>query len=215
MSAITTSQSFVTLEEYYKFEAASLGPKHDYDNGKIVAMSGGSLSHSRIMINVAGELRNRLKGKSCEALESNFKVGFPGRTYSHYPDASVICGGVQLDPRDSTKQTFINPTAIIEVLSPSTSDFDRSTKFDRYRQLASFREYVIIFQDRPEVQTFYRQDDTTWLMQTFSGLAGDVPLKSLGIALPLSEIFDRVTFEPPTEPAAGDVQPGQAGQQNS
>lgn len=207
MSAAPTSQPFVTLEEYFELENRS-EQKHDYDNGQIVAMSGASDSHIRISANIVGETRNALKKKSCEAVGSDFRIGFPGRTFTHYPDAAIVCDGMERDPRDKTGQTFLNPKVIFEIQSPSTALFDRSTKFDRYRTLASFREYVVVFQDRQEIQTFFKQEDGTWILESF--FTGDLPLKSLGVSLPIAEIFDRVTFPPePAEDAPAPQQPGQ------
>lgn len=192
-AAPTQSPVRVSYEEYCRLEALA-ETKHDYDNGRVVAMAGGSLSHGRIISNINGECRARLKSGPCEIL-SEFRISFPRRTYSHYSDGMIVCGQPEIDPRDSSGQSLTNPKVIVEVLSPTTADFDRGTKFDRYRELPSFREYVVVFQDRAEVQTSFKQDDGTWLLRTFTGLAGDVPLTSIGIALPLAEIYARVTFD--------------------
>ena len=214
MSAAFSKIAYVSIEEYYRLEAES-EQRHDYDAGEVIAMAGGSLSHSRIISNFIREAGTRLKGRPCEVLDPGFKIGFPGRTYSHYADATLVRGGPQTDPRDRSDQTLINPTAIVEVLSPSTAGFDRSTKLDRYRELPSFSEYVIVFQDRREVQTYFKQDDGRWLLQTFADETGEVVLRSVGITLPLAEIYDRVTVGPspeapsPEVPPAGAAMPGE------
>ena len=194
MSGLPVVTLPVAYEEYCILEAAS-EEKHDYDAGTVISMPGGSVTHTRIITNVNGAAWTRLRGRACEAMDSTFRIAFPGRTYTHYPDGMIVCGETEIDPRDPTGQNLTNPTVVFEVQSPTTALFDRTIKFDRYRLLDSFREYVLVFQDHPEVQTFFKQADGTWLFQTFTGLTGHVPLRSVDIALPLAEIYDRVTFE--------------------
>ena len=198
--------AFVSYEEYCVLEAQTQ-ERHDYDQGRVVAMAGGSLNHSWIISNLIREVGNRLKGRPCGMLDSNSRIAFPRKTYSHYTDGTILCGPPDIDPRDPSGQGLTNPTVIIEVLSPSTADFDRGTKFDRYRELPSFREYVVVFQDRAEIQVFNKTDDGTWGMKTFAGLTADVPRRSVGITLPSAEIYDRVDFAQPasdsTEASAG------------
>lgn len=190
-----------TVEEYFDLEAAAVD-KHEFHDGQIVAMAGGTLRHSQICLNVGGELRNRLKGKPCQAVESNTRVAAPRRHYQ-YPDVSVFCGPPEFDPADKRGTTLLNPTAVIEVLSESTQAYDRGAKFDRYRDVATLREYVLVSSDEPRVEVFLRQPDGTWLFSPYAGLQAVAALRSIGVDLPLSEVYDRVEFPPaPPEPAA-------------
>ena len=186
-----------TVEEYLRLEKDST-EKHEYRDGEIVAMAGGTYEHSLITANVVGELRTRLKGKPCRALESNLRVRFGRSLLYSYPDATVLCGAPEFDPHDPSRMTVLNPRLVVEVLSPSTEAFDRGEKFDRYRQIESLQEYLRGVQDRADVQTFFRQPDGTWLFTAAAGLDSAIKLRSLEIELPLGEVYAGVTFPPKT-----------------
>ncbi len=194
MTSVASHPPRLSIQEYFRREAKS-ETKHDYLDGYAIAMAGGSPRHSLISANIGGEIRAKLRKKPCDLYDSNLLIGFPGLPYTHYPDAAIICGPLEHDPRDLSKITVINPTVVIEVLSPSTEGLDRGEKFDRYRSLASFREYVLVRQDRAEVQTFVKQKDGTWLMRVFTGLKGSVKLESVAISIKLEEIYRGVKFD--------------------
>jgi Uma2 family endonuclease len=187
-----------TVEEYLRIERDS-SERHDYIDGEIVAMSGGSYNHSLIISNTVRELGNRLKGKPCRALESNLRVGIPRTPRLMYPDILVICGKPEFDPRDDHNETVTNPRLVIEVLSPTTERHDRGEKFRRYRQLESLQEYVLVSQERPSVETYFRQPEGTWLMAPYAGMESTVRLRSVEIDLPMTEIYAGVEFPPPSE----------------
>ena len=184
-----------TVSEYLAFER-SAHEKHEYSNGEILVMSGGSYNHSLILANLIRELGNALKGKPCRALESNLRVRIPRTPLYTYPDASVICGEPQFDTNDDALETITNPRALFEVLSPTTEAFDRGEKFTRYRQLDSLQEYILISQDSPRVESFLKQPDGTWLFSAISGPDARVALKSLAIEISLAEIYAGITFAP-------------------
>lgn len=197
-----------TVEEYFELERTSL-EKHEYRDGQIVAigealaMSGGSIYHSLVIMNAGGELRGRLKGTPCRVYDSNLRVRvFRGALYS-YPDLTVICGPAVLDADDRTGETAMNPRTVVEVLSPPTEAYDRTTKFDRYRQIESFREYVLVAQHTPRVETFFRRDDGAWTFDVADGIQARVRMRSLDIELPLAEMYAGVEFSPASEGAAG------------
>jgi Uma2 family endonuclease len=194
MSQAAMPTGRLSIREYFRREAESQ-IKHDYLDGHAVAMAGGSPTHSLISANVVGAKGNKLRKKPCQVYDSNLLIGTPDLPYTHYPDAAVICGPLEYDPRDLSRMTVINPTVIVEVLSPSTEGIDRGEKFDHYRSLKSFREYVLIRQDRAEIQTFLRQDDGTWRLSVHAGLKTVVKLETVGIAIGMSEIYRGVTFE--------------------
>ena len=201
-AAIAQPQPFVSYADYCRLEAQS-EQKHDYEFGKVVPVPGGSLNHSRIIANIGREIGIRLLDLDgpCEYLESSFRVAFPDHTYSHYTDGMILCGPPEIDPEDPTGHSLTNPTAIIEVQSPSTGVFDLKTKFKRYRELPSFREYVVAFQDVPEILNYFKQPDGTWLFSSYAGTTGDMELRSINIKLPLAGIYARVEFplDPPSE----------------
>ena len=165
-----------TVEEYLRLAEAS-PTKLEYCGGEIIDMAGATLDHNRIAANLIGELRNRLKGRDCEAVGSDQRVLAADDRYA-YPDVTVFCDEPVFDPRDP-RMTITNPRVLIEVLSPSTEASDRGEKFIRYINLPELQEYFLVSQDRPQVQSFYRQPDGTWavgpVVTSLSG-PGRVPL---------------------------------------
>lgn len=191
-----------TVEEYLRLERDAI-ERHEFRDGEIIAMSGGSVVHSQIISNCNGEIRSRLKGKPCRAYDSNLRVRIArGRLYS-YPDVTVICGDPIIDPDDRTGETVTNPRLILEVLSPSTEPYDRRTKFDRYREVGTFREYVLVSQEMARVETYFRQDDGSWAFDVAGGVDSFAHLRSIEIELPLAEGYAGVTFPPAVEPQPG------------
>lgn len=201
MSVVASHGESVPFDEYVRLAEASQD-KLDYVNGRVVnvselvGMAGGSGVHSLITANLIGEAGNRLKGKPCRAYDSNLRVGPGTGRYTHYPDVTIICGEPVYDPRDKSCQTYTNPTAVFEVLSPSTIEYDFGDKFAHYRAIESLREYVMVRQDRTEVITFLRQDDGGWKATFVTDPAARVPLASVGIELSIAEVYEGVTFPP-------------------
>ncbi len=196
--ALPVEKRRYTVSEYLRYEQESL-EKHEYRNGEIIAMAGGTYNHSLIAMNVGGELRSALKGKPCRALDSNMRVRIPRTPLFTYPDISVVCGEAKMDSSDPTLQTLTNPRVIVEILSPSTEAYDRGEKFARYRQIESLEEYVLVSQESAHVETFFRQAEGTWLFSAFDGAEARVRLRSLGLEIPVSEIYAGVEFPPPRE----------------
>jgi Uma2 family endonuclease len=183
----------ITIAQYLNRERDSL-EKHEYRDGEVLAMSGGSARHSLITANAIGELRDRLKGEPCRVYDSNLRVRIPKSVLYTYPDASVVCDPPQVDPDDPLKETVINPAVVVEMLSPSTEAYDRGEKFSRYCQLDSLKQYILVSQSMPRVELFLRHSDGAWLFTAFSGLDAVAQLPSLGITLALSEIYAGVDF---------------------
>jgi Uma2 family endonuclease len=187
-----------TLAEYFALDAASPGEKYEYRDGTIVCMPGGTPPHAAITMKVGAALVSRLKGGPCEVYSGDLKIGVARRTYYMHPDVSVVCGPLQMDPRDTTGQTVLNAKLIVEVLSPSTERHDRREKFSRYMEIETFGEYVLVSQDRPWVESLFRQPDGTWSYSYANGLDATLHLRSLSIDLPLAEAYAGVQF-PPTD----------------
>lgn len=194
----------LTVDEYLRMEQAST-TRHEYHDGQIFDMSGGSFEHSLITSNTNRALGNALVGKPCKVLDSNLKIGIPSSGRFVYPDAHVLCGPPQFDARDPSRQTVTNPRLVVEVLSPSTESYDRGGKFNRYRELKSFEEYLLIAQDEPAVETFFRQPDGTWLFTPVNGIDSVATLRSLGIDLRLADVYAGVEFA--AEPEEGPLNP--------
>lgn len=191
--AIPQLKPRVTIEDYLRLERDAT-EKHDYYRGEIFNMSGGFVNHSQIIMNVGREIGNRIKGGRCRAFDSNLRVRIPATDLYTYPDVTVICGDVTLDPLDRRGETVTNPTLLVEVLSPSTEGYDRGLKAHNYRQIETLQEHVFVSQNAPTVDVYSRQADGGWRVVTHQGLDATAKLASLGIELPLSEIYADVTF---------------------
>lgn len=189
-----------TIEQYLKLERHS-EERHEYIDGDIYEMAGESLAHSRINMNLAGEIRAQLKGKNCEALSPNMKVRTKvlvnpksPKGFFSYPDLTIVCGEPLF--HDKFKDVLINPKVVFEVLSPSTESYDRGKKFQHYRtQIDSLTDYVLVSQDEPLVEHYIRQDDGSWKLFTYAGLKTSFAIDSVDCRLSLEEIYDRIEFQ--------------------
>jgi Uma2 family endonuclease len=182
-----------SVAEYLERERKAVD-KHEYRDGEILLMAGGSRSHSLMIANVIAALHSRLQGKPCRVYDSNLRVQVPRKVLYTYPDVSVICGQSDPDENDPAGDTVTNPRLIVEVLSDSTEAYDRGKKFDGYRELESLQEYVLVSQEAPRVETFFRQPDGTWLLTPVSGLNASVRLRSIETEVALAAIYQGVEF---------------------
>lgn len=183
--------STYSYEAYLALEAES-DVKHEYHDGMIVAMAGGSPKHGQIGINVGGAIGFALRQgeKDCSVYSSDVRIQIETSFRTFYPDLSVVCGPLENSPHDP--HAIINPILIVEVLFESTAAFDRGEKFAHYRQLPSLKEYVLVSQEEAMVDTFYRNEAGLWEIHTLTGLNEEVTLKSLGIALRMQDVYYRV-----------------------
>ncbi len=182
---------FYTPDEYLEFEREA-EYKSEYIAGEVFAISGASYTHNIITSNINGEMRSQLRGGSCRAVGSDLRIQTGAAGPYFYPDAVVICGEPQFRS-DRRQDTLLNPSVLIEVLSPSTEACDRGEKFAYYRRLESLQEYMLVSQTRPRIEHFTRQGDL-WIMEEFSGLSAVVPLASADCSLPLAEVYEGVMF---------------------
>lgn len=189
MSANPTT--FVTPEEYLERELQS-EEKNEYFNGEVFAIARPSARHTWIVTNVAGEFRQQLKGKPCRVASSEMRLRVTPTGLYTYPDVMVICGDVEYAAEQ--KDTVLNPAVIVEVLSPSTQDYDRGQKFEHYRTLPSLIDYLTIAQDRPHVVHYTRQSENSWLLVEFADLGHSIPLASISCILNLAEVYDKIEW---------------------
>lgn len=192
MSALSNPK--YSLKEYIELEKSS-EERYEYFDGEVFAMAGGSLEHLRIGKNIARHLENKLEGRSCEAFPFDMRVKVPTAPPYRYPDVTVVCGSLITEDFQGLP-LLVNPLLIVEVLSPSTKDYDKDGKFLAYQSIASFQEYLLVAQDSPHVTRYVRQADNQWVRSDFIGLESSVELKSLGVTLLLSEIYQAVSFAP-------------------
>jgi Uma2 family endonuclease len=181
-------------QDYFDWEAKQ-ELRYEYFEGDVFAMTGGSIAHGRLGLNISSLLKAQLRGKGCITLNSDCKVGITENGPFTYPDVSVTC-----DDQDKTAQQFILfPTLIIEVLSPSTEAYDRGGKFTLYRRISSLQEYVLIGSQVQSVEVFRRTDSGSWDFMAYEP-GDEVPLRSLGLRLAIADIYEDVTLDPMTPP---------------
>jgi Uma2 family endonuclease len=199
----TAEKRRLTAAEYLALEAAA-DVRHEFFDGEMFAMSGGSLWHNIIKDNFAHAIRNRLAGRGCRVVTSDQRLKVDATGLYTYPDVLVFCGPPLME--DGVHHTLTNPLLVIEVLSDSTEKYDRGVKFGHYRRLTTLREYVLVAQDRYSVEAYERRPDEAdlpgsvdhWLLTAATDPAAAIQLGSLGVSVPLAEIYDGVEF-----PAAG------------
>ena len=187
-----------TIEQYIELEQSS-EERYEYFDGEVFAMAGGSLEHAIIATNIAGSLNNKLSGKNCRAINSDMRVKVPADPPYRYPDVTVVCGE-PVTEKYLGQVMLVNPVLLVEVLSPTTTDYDKDEQFLGYQSIASFQEYLLVAQERPHVTRYVRQADNQWVRSDFIGLDSAVELKSLGVTLSLSEIYQGVSFPAPAQP---------------
>jgi len=180
----------LTPAEYLAIERAS-ETRHEYYDGEMFAMTGGTFAHATIATNLASLLHGALRGGPCRALVSDMRVKVESAELYTYPDVVVVCGPAEFDEKEP-KDTLLNPTVLIEVLSPSTEAYDRGRKFAFYRAIPSLREVLFVAQDRPLVERFTRTEAGDWLLHVAEGIEAWIDLPSVGARLTLAEVYEGV-----------------------
>lgn len=173
-----------TFAEYLATEEAS-PTKHEFLNGEIFDMAGGTIEHARLTARVSGVLGAQLRGKRCEAYSSDLLVRVRATGLATYPDISVICGRLERDPE--TPRAVNNPIVLVEVLSDGTEGYDRGEKFAHYRRLPSLQEYVLVSQHEQRIEIFRRHEEG-WMLHE-AGKGERAKLLSIDCELPVDEIY--------------------------
>jgi Uma2 family endonuclease len=189
--AVAYSPKKYSVEEYLQMEEKAV-EKHEYYQGEIFAMSGSKVPHNIITGNVFGNLLFKLKGKSCQPFNSDQRIHVEKNTLFTYPDVSVVCGEIHTLNSDDWNVT--NPTVIIEVLSPSTKNYDRGDKFKLYRDIPSLKEYVLIDSESISVEAFYINDQDHWELIEHTNISETLLLSSIQTELALKDIYERIVF---------------------
>ena len=183
--------NFISPEEYLEQERKAT-EKHEYYQGEVFAMSGTSLEHVIISRNVMIELGNKLKGKSCQPFDSDLRMHIPPNTLYTYPDLSIICGKPELT--DEHFDTATNPTVLIEILSPSTRNYDMGIKFKLYRDIPTLKEYILVDSENVYVEKHTRQADNIWLLSEIKNTGDILKIESIQVTLALSDIYEGISF---------------------
>ncbi len=188
MSSLLRSNWF-SIEEYFALERAS-ERRFEYRDGEIVCMSGGSREHAAIASNILRHIGNKLR-EGCRIYGSDLAVYVPDGQPYRYPDASVVCGEARLRTIDG-RDCLENPVLLAEVLSPTSADFDRGTKFEQYKSIPEFSEYLLVAQDRPHVVRRSKRGDGAWLETVFDSINAVIHLEAIGVDLAMRELYEDV-----------------------
>jgi Uma2 family endonuclease len=180
----------LSFEEWLEGERAAREGRSEFVDGGVFAMTGGSLAHNAIVINISGELRTQMKGRPCQVYASDVKVLIRAANAGKYPDLVALCGEPEL--LDERRDVLLNPNLIVEVLSDSTEAYDRGEKFALYRQLPSLQEYLLVSQSRVGVELYTRGQDDRWTLTDYSALTDRVPLASVECTLAVAEVYDKL-----------------------
>jgi Uma2 family endonuclease len=195
MGAAQENLPILTPEEYFAWEEQQL-EKHELIDGRVYAMTGGSVNHGRIALRLTALLDNHLDGSRCITGNSDIKVNIVGTQNYTYPDASVTC-----DERDKTSPNyFIYPCLIVEVLSPSTEAYDRGGKFRMYRQNPQLIDYLLVSSTSITVDLYHKNDAGDWIIINYQ-MGDTIELKSINLSFPIEQIYRGLTLTPDIESA--------------
>lgn len=182
-----------SIQEYLVHERVS-NVRHEFYRGEVLAMAGGSPDHSQICLNAGTEINQQLKKRDCTAYESNMLIRTGDEVYT-YPDLSVVCGKPRIE--FNIVHMLLNPTLIVEVLSPGTERYDRGEKFEHYQTLQTLQEYVLIAQDSPRIERYSRADDGQWSRTVAVGLDAVIDLPAIGCTLALADVYHKTSLHTP------------------
>jgi len=185
--AVAYGKNKFTIEEYLQMEEVS-EEKHEYYQEEIFAMSGPKVAHNIIAGNIYGELKQKLKGKSCRPFNSDQRIYIPQNTLFTYPDISIVCG--EIITRDNDEWNILNPSVIIEVLSPATINYDRGGKFKLYRDIATLREYILVDSENISIEVFRINDSGHWELEEYQKPDDALLIKTVQISIPVTEIYE-------------------------
>jgi len=192
----TVNRPHYTPEAYLMLERKA-DHKSEYVNGQIIAVAGASRRHNLIAGNLYREVSQQLRGRSCEAYISDMRIKVDHTGLYTYPDVVVACGEIRFEDRD----TLLNPTVIVEVLSASTEAYDRGAKFAHYRRLDSLQEYLLVAQDNVSIEHYVRQG-VKWALSEASTLDACVHFVSIDCNMALHDLYDKVHFNESDETIA-------------
>ena len=186
---VNPDRKFMTPQEYLDWEEQQ-PIKYEYINGEVFAMTGGTLPHSSIALNLASALKSHVRGKGCKVFIADAKVGVSENGPFHYPDVMVSC-----DERDrNARKVIYHPCLIVEVLSPSTESFDRGRKFQQYRRISTLREYVLISAEEIMVECFRLNERGSWELSTYAE-GEEIYLSSVDFRCGIALLYEDVVFE--------------------
>jgi Uma2 family endonuclease len=180
------TRSWFTFREYVDLEEFST-VKHEFLDGQVWAMAGGTPEHAAIIANVIASLSTQLRGRRCRVFSSDLRIRIPTTGLGTYPDVSVVCGQIEIDRDDPKGHTIVNPTVVVEVLSPSTEAYDRGEKLDHYRRLVAVQEIVLVAHDARRIEV-WRRAGGDW-DHPIVEREGAAELRSIDCELPIADVY--------------------------
>jgi Uma2 family endonuclease len=180
-----------TAEEYLEAEINSVD-RHEFINGEIILMAGGTPDHNEITTNLVFALKLALKGKPYRTFSSDQRLLIPQLNNYTYPDVMVVAKPIELQP--GRTDTITNPLLIAEVLSKSTKAYDRDDKFAAYRSIPSFQEYLLIDQYRVQVQQYSKTDANKWIFSEYSSTGDRLMLTSVQVEIAIADLYENIEF---------------------
>ena len=184
-------KTFLTPEQYLEIERKAEF-KSEYYGGEMFAMSGARRFHNLINWNLARTLDRHLRNRPCEAYQNDMRVRVNATGLYAYPDTVVVCGEPQF--LDETQDTLLNPTVIVEVLSPSTEAYDRGGKFELYRAIPSLNYHLLVSSERMSAELFTRQAEGGWLLTGATLPEDTIDLPAVGVRFTLADLYEKVEF---------------------
>ena len=182
-----------TFEEYLRREEKSI-EKHEFFNGKILKIPGGTDLHSEIATNVTASIKIAIRPlpKKFRVYNSDLKIRIDSLDSGVYPDALIICK--EPEYWQGRRDVIVNPLVIVEVLSPSTQAYDRMGKFELYKELPSFQEYVLINTNKHAVETRFQEEPNLWRIRHETNIDNSVTLHALGVSISMADIYEDIVF---------------------
>jgi Uma2 family endonuclease len=181
-------ETFITPEEYLAEERSS-SEKHEYLDGEVFLMAGGTKQHAELCWRLSGILYRLISNSKCRAFSSDLKVRTSNKGLYSYPDLTVVCGEQRFE--DGEEDVLLNPKAIFEVLSPSTEAYDRGEKFFRYQQIESLTDYILVSQEKVHIDHLTRQTDG-WLHRSYSAIESELLISSIQSTISLAEVYQGI-----------------------
>jgi Uma2 family endonuclease len=181
-----------TMEEYLVLEEKSV-EKHEYYQGEIFAMAGASIQHNQITSNTHIAIGSYLQNKHCQIFQSDLKIHAATNSLITYPDLSIVCGAIET--LEQHKQIVTNPSVLIEILSPTTQDYDRGGKFKLYRDITSLQEYILISSTETLVEKYTKQSNGTWVLQEYKTKDAVMHITTIDMQLHVDTLYRNVVFE--------------------
>ena len=190
--AVAYGKQKFSIEDYLETENTSI-EKHEYYKGEIFAMSGAKMPHNAISKNLSGSLYVKLRGKKCQPYGSDVRIHIESNTLFTYPDISIICGDAVT--RNNDDYNVLNPTVIIEILSPSTKNYDRGEKFKLYRDIPTLKEYILVDSESIHIEVFRLNENNHWELEEYNSIENLLHIKAINENILISEIYEGVKLE--------------------